>query len=205
MKKLDLRSAAGRRNVVVAVMLGTALTTLAPARASASAPAADEPTPQTLTDLSRYCTACWKNARLPADYWTDCTQEVFTRLLERLPRDKWSCVLRAEGEERREFLRAIDAVKKRTQRGRKLTGLAADPADVRPPAAGAYAEEREQIDQAAGAVLSPRQQRIVQLSRDGWSIPEIASELGTSPERVSDEKYKAIRKLRAHLQPAGAA
>jgi RNA polymerase sigma factor (sigma-70 family) len=198
MNSLDLRSAAGRRNMVAAVMLGTALTTLSPSVARA----ADEPSPQTLTDLSRYCTACWKNARLPADFWTDCTQEVFTRLLERLPRGRWECVLGDDGEERREFLRAIDAVKKRTQRSRKVAGLAADPADPRPPLAGPYAEERELIDQAAGRVLSPRQRRIVQLSRDGWSVPEIASELSTSPERVSDEKYKAIRKLRAHLQPA---
>jgi RNA polymerase sigma factor (sigma-70 family) len=204
MNRLDLRSAAGRRNVMVAVMLGTALTTLAPSRATAAAVPADEPSPQTLTDLSRYCTACWKNARLPADHWTDCTQEVFARLLERLPRDRWAVVLGSEGEERREFLRAIDAVKKRTQRSRKVAGLAADPADPRPTPAGPYAEEREVLDQAAGRVLSPRQRRIVQLSRDGWSIPEIASELRTSPERVSDEKYKAIRKLRAHLLPAAA-
>ena len=42
----------------------------------------------------------------------------------------------------------------------------------------------------------------------GWTVlfagqlhnrREIASELGTTPERVSDEKYKAVQKLRTHF------
>ena len=48
-------------------------------------------------------------------------------------------------------------------------------------------------------MLSERQQRIVRLSFEGWSVHEIAAELRTPPERVSDEKYKAIRKLRDRL------
>src|SRR5262245_64666087 len=99
------------RGMMVAMVLGTALSALGPAAATASA--------KTVNDLSRYCTACWRNARLPANSWTDCTQEVFTRLLERVPTEKWEQTLRGEGDERREFLRAIDAVKKRVQRGRK--------------------------------------------------------------------------------------
>ena len=53
--------------------------------------------------------------------------------------------------------------------------------------------------QAAMELLSERQQRIIQLSLEGWSVHDIASELKTGPERVSDEKYKAIRKLREYL------
>ena len=60
-------------------------------------------------------------------------------------------------------------------------------------------DQREEVNRAAQVVLSPRQQRIVELCATGWAVPEIASELGTTPERVSDEKYKAIRKLRSHL------
>jgi DNA-binding NarL/FixJ family response regulator len=48
--------------------------------------------------------------------------------------------------------------------------------------------------------LSFRQQRILTLTADGWDVPGIATELGTTPERVSDEKYKAVRKLRAVLK-----
>ena len=53
--------------------------------------------------------------------------------------------------------------------------------------------------QASEELLSPRQRRILQLSFEGWSAHEIADELKTTSERVSDEKYKAVRKLREHL------
>ena len=33
------------------------------------------------------------------------------------------------------------------------------------------------------------------LTADGWAVPEIATDLSTTVERVSDEKYKAIKKL----------
>src|SRR5207248_4380251 len=117
---------------LVAMVLGTALTALG----SSSAARAEVPdtTRRAVGDISRYCSACWRNARLPADSWTDCTQEVFSRLLERVDPESWARVLRDEGEERREFLRAIDAVKKRTQRSRKwvpgMVELAADPGDA---------------------------------------------------------------------------
>ena len=57
------------------------------------------------------------------------------------------------------------------------------------------------MDQAAEELLSPRQQQILRLSFEGGSVQEIAEELHLAPERVSDEKYKAIRKLREHLCP----
>jgi DNA-directed RNA polymerase specialized sigma24 family protein len=34
---------------------------------------------------------------------------------------------------------------------------------------------------------------------EGWSVADIAADLATTPERVSDDKYKAIQKLRAHF------
>ena len=46
-----------------------------------------------MTDISKYCQTCWRNARLPADRWQDCTQAVFVRLLERVEADKWGTVL----------------------------------------------------------------------------------------------------------------
>ena len=104
------------RRSVVALVLGTAISTFG----GASQAAASETSPRTVGDISRYCTACWRNARLHPDAWTDCTQDVFTRLLERVQPNAWDRVLSADGEERREFLRAIDAVKKRSQRSRKL-------------------------------------------------------------------------------------
>jgi RNA polymerase sigma factor (sigma-70 family) len=180
------------------MVLGTALTALGPApRLEARTPPA---TVRAVNDMSRYCTTCWRNARLPVDCWADCTQEVFGRLLERVPAEAWDRVLQNEGEERREFVRAIDTVKKRTQRSRKSfsAGLevVADPRDV---GSRELADQREAVRRASEEVLSPRQQRILQLSGEGWTVPDIAKELQIRVERVSDEKYKAIRRLQAVL------
>lgn len=185
-----------RRPYVVAVVLGTALTAgLAPQPVQAA-----DSAPRAVADLSRYCSVCWRNARLSPDCWNDCTQEVFRRLLERVPTAQWGAVLKSEGEDRREFLRAIDAVKKRTQRGRKWApGSVETAADPRGVNDRTRAEDREAIRHAAREVLSERQQRILQLSFDGWSVQEISDEMRLPADRVSDEKYKAVRKLRGKL------
>jgi RNA polymerase sigma factor (sigma-70 family) len=181
-----------RRPYVMAMVLGTALTAL-----SSSTPANAA---GTVNDLSRYCTTCWRNARLHPDVWTDCTQEVLTRLLERVDLNGWGRVLKDDCQERREFLRAIDAVKKRTQRSKRWVPEPAEGVtDRRDMHRRELADEREAVARAAAELLSERQQRIMQLSFEGWSVHEIAAELHTPPERVSDEKYKAIRKLRGRL------
>ena len=61
------------------------------------------------------------------------------------------------------------------------------------------ADEQAAVRQAASVVLTPRQQQIMQMSFEGYSVQEIGSKLTLPPERISDEKYKAIRKLRAYL------
>src|SRR5947209_5083927 len=111
------KSAATHRPYLVAMVLGTALSASTPALGFSSPSSAAEL--RTASDISRYCTACWRNARLSPDCWADCTQEVFSRLLERLPTGSWNRALKCDGEERREFFRAIDAVKKRSQRARR--------------------------------------------------------------------------------------
>ncbi len=193
-------SAARSRSVMVAVVLGTALT--ATGGKAASAPRAAAPAdaaPDAIRDITRYCQVCWRNARLPVDRWEDCTQQVFARLLERVDVANWGTLLRDDADDRREFIRAIDAVKKRTQRARKYADLSPEVWDDRARAGAHVREQREAVDLAAEAVLSPRQRKIVELTADGWAVPDIAAELRTTPERVSDEKYKAIRKLRTHL------
>lgn len=186
-----------KRRVMVAMVLGTALTTLN--QVPALPAATTETTQKAISDINRYCTTCWRNARLPADSWNDCTQEVFSRLLERLPGGQWAQALQNEGEERRELVRAIDAVKKRTQRVRKWAGSLDGVADLRESGSRQRADDRDLVRQTAEELLTPRQQRILQLSFEGWSVQEIAQEMELPAERVSDEKYKAVRKLRAHL------
>ena len=177
------------RAALAAMMLSAAV-----GMASATTAAADT-SDKAISDIHRYCTVCWRNAHLPVDFWSDCTQEVLCRLLQRIPVDQWDRVLSQDSQERREFVRAIDAVKKRCQRSRKWAPLNED---VRDRPAGELADRREQLNKAAG-VLSDRQRRIVAMSIDGYSVQEMADALTMSSERVSDEKYKAIRRLRSEI------
>jgi RNA polymerase sigma factor (sigma-70 family) len=181
----------------MAMVIGTALTTLSPALVKAESSADVVPS---VADLSRYCTACWRNARLPIDTWDDCTQEVLCRLLRTVPMESWEQTLTLESEEHRELVRAIDAVKKRTQRQKRWSSQSLDMVpDGQDSRRRERDEERAAVGRAAKEVLTARQQRIVQLSLEGWSVQEIGQKLELSPERVSDEKYKAIRKLRTEL------
>jgi RNA polymerase sigma factor (sigma-70 family) len=197
MKKVFPRTARQARSMMVAVVVGAALTGMPGETTQAAVPDT-----KVVNDISRYCQTCWRNARLHPDSWSDCTQEVLTRLLEKVQPARWSALLKKDEEDHREFIRAIDAVKKRTQRGRKYNGLGEDVADYRGQPETARNELREELTRASREVLSARQQQIVQLSCDGWSVPEIAGALRTTVDRVSDEKYKAIRKLRNHLDNA---
>jgi RNA polymerase sigma factor (sigma-70 family) len=196
---MSSRDARPKRPYVAAMLLGTALSAFGSGQAMAAPSGA---TLRAVNDLGRYCTACWRNARLPADSWGDCTQEVFHRLLERVPTDVWAGILKSDGEDRREFVRAIDAVKKRHQRARKLSRNLEGVADRRTQQQDNLAEQREIVRQASESLLSPRQQRILQMSFEGWSVAEMAAELGLPTERISDEKYKAVQRLRQHLATA---
>lgn len=180
------------RNVVAAMVLGTALSA-GEARATTSTATP----PRTVETISRYCQACWRNARLPADHWPDATQQVFVRLLERVAPARWDAVLADESAERIEFLRAIDTVKKRTQRTRRtqvLDDISAFNVDT-----DAHTDNRAAVEALAPQVLSDRQRRIFDLTFAGWAVPEIANELGTTVARVSDEKYKAIQRMKTAL------
>ncbi len=182
-----------RRSLLAAMVMGAALTGLAPGSAASAAP-------EIIQNISKYCNTCWRNARVSPDNWTDCTQEVFVRLLERVDSTKWGTVLKNdESLERKEFLRAIDAVKKRSKRAKTYNELVNDPFDTR----GAGDETRNDLgtilNDTGTKILSQRQQRILQCFRTGWSVEQIAEELKTTSARVSDEKYKAIRKLRQHV------
>jgi RNA polymerase sigma factor (sigma-70 family) len=185
-----------RRPYLMAVVLGTAIA----AMGSEAKAAPEEISPKAITNISKYCTVCWRNARLPQDQWGDCTQEVLTRLLQNLPAKSWERVLGNETEERREFVRAIDAVKKRYQRARWNTSALPElVSDARDEQARSRNDQRAAVEQAAERVLTDRQQRILKLICDGHNVADIAGELAMTPERVSDEKYKAIQKLRTHF------
>jgi DNA-binding CsgD family transcriptional regulator len=180
-----------RRHAMMAVMLGTALSTLTP-----SASAGED---LAVRDLSRYCVACWRNAGVPVDRWNDCTQEVLCELLERVPLDAWGAVLAGPEDNRREFIRVVDLVKKRVQREKKWAPLEPEQAPADIAANGELRHEREAVRSAAQSLLTARQRLILERSAEGFAVREIASELKMPTSRVSDEKYKAIRKLHDHF------
>ncbi len=158
----------------------------------------------TVRDIQRYCTACWRNARLDPRLWDDCTQEVCCRLLTKARDGRLDLgqVLSDDTPERRELVRAIDMVRKRVQRAKRHQPIDA----LALPAPDADERDRERmelgeiLEAARRAVLSSRQDRIVELWMRGWSVPEIGADLGMPVNRVSDEKYKALRKLETHLR-----
>jgi DNA-directed RNA polymerase specialized sigma24 family protein len=154
-------------------------------------------------DIQRYCTACWRNAHLDPTLWDDCTQEVCCRLLAKARAGELDLaqVLADDTPERRELVRAIDMVRKRVQRSRKY-----QPIENGTPL-GSDTDERlrqrrelgEILENARRAVLTDRQDRIIELWTHGWTVPDIAELLKLPVARVSDEKYKALRKLERHL------
>jgi RNA polymerase sigma factor (sigma-70 family) len=155
-------------------------------------------------DIQRYCTACWRNARLDPRLWDDCTQEVCCRLLTKARQGQLDMtqVLAEDTPERRELVRAIDMVRKRVQRAKRYQPLDGSKA----PATDLDERERnrlelgEILEAAREAVLSERQDRIIELWMRGWTVPEIGDEMNLPVTRVSDEKYKALRKLERHLR-----
>ena len=154
-------------------------------------------------DIQRYCTVCWRNARLDPGVWEDCTQEVCCRLLgkARAGQLDLNLVLADDTQERRELVRAIDMVRKRVQRSKRYQPLDEQltPGSDNDQRQRQREELGEILEAARHAVLSPRQDRIVELWTRGWSVPEISETLGLPVARVSDEKYKALRKLENHL------
>ena len=154
-------------------------------------------------DIQRYCTVCWRNAHLDPGLWDDCTQEVCCRLVTKARSGELdlALVLAEDTEERRELVRAIDMVRKRVQRTRKHQEF--DPQATPGPDLDGRDRQRQELGEillaARAAVLSDRQDRIVELWSRGWTVPEIAETMKLPVARVSDEKYKALRKLERHL------
>jgi ATP/maltotriose-dependent transcriptional regulator MalT len=155
-------------------------------------------------DIQRYCTVCWRNARLDPRLWDDCTQEVCCRLLTKAREGQLDMtqVLAEDTPERRELVRAIDMVRKRVQRTKRHQSLD----EFSTPTGDFTQRERDRLElgeileAARRAVLTRRQDRIIELWMRGWSVPEIGGELNLPVTRVSDEKYKALRKLERRLR-----
>src|SRR5262249_8615775 len=126
-----------------------------------------------VNDIQRYCTVCWRNARLDPRLWDDCTQEVCCRLLTKARQGELDItqVLGEDTPERRELVRAIDMVRKRVQRSKRYQPLDA----LTTPAPDLDQRHRDRLElgeileAARRAVLTPRQARIHELWMRGWA------------------------------------
>lgn len=149
-----------------------------------------------LVRAERYCVASWRGAGIPSQEWADCTQETLAHLFASIPPGRLGIALReSTSPERRYLKRAVWRTVQRWRRAPRFGSL-----DDHPPAAvegetEETVERAEAIETALGR-LSPLRARILRLQNNGWTIAEIAQELGLPPARVSDEKYKALQVLR---------
>ena len=157
-----------------------------------------------LKKIRAYCSKSWQNAGISHQEWSDCTQQVFARLLERVDRDRLLIAIEdAESPERRELNRAIWATSQRSRREKRYSSLefAESQSEDRDP----WPAKMESLAQIKNVLngensrLSPTQREIVARWSDGESISAIAESLKLSPARISDEKYKAIQKLRQYF------
>ena len=162
-----------------------------------------------IRSIQKYCTTCWSNAKLDPGVWEDCTQEVCVRLWSKMKDGlvNWSCILddnhAEDSVERKELIRAVDAVRKQAQRLKRYL-----PIDDHSELISARKSESDPSESyaltdllrtAREKVLTPRQDLIIELWSQGAAISEIAREIGLKVAQVSDEKYKAIAKLESFL------
>lgn len=160
---------------------------------------------ESIDKIERYCTVSWRNAGISQQEWDDCTQQALVELFDCISREGLSkAVENVESDERRELNRTVWRTVQRWRR--RPRPLAFDESRIGNDRAAFHCDETEnaweQIASVSESCLSRRQQQILSMMRDGWRVGEIAAELQIPQARVSDEKYKAIVKLRAVLEIA---
>ena len=161
-----------------------------------------------LAQLDRYLARAWFRAGIAPQQHDDCTQAVYTTLLQTLGRDRFDQLLGEVGQvgirdvlsretaEGPDFFRAIDTVKKRAQRERSFQPLeTVDAASLNRPD-GPDADWKASLQEAILSSLSPREAALIQATLQGESPAEIAQQWGIAPKTVSNEKTRAIQKLR---------
>lgn len=178
---------------MAAAVGGSALGSTALGSSAQAAP----PEASTINQIERYCTVSWRNAGIAPQDWPDCTQQALQELLERVSSNQLQVAMQNnQSHERQELNRTVWRTIKRWQRAPR-------PAQLEESYVGGTNDSRQdawdEVMAAARQHLSKQQRRILKLTREGWQTHEIAHELDLTPARVSDEKYKAIRKLRAQL------
>jgi DNA-binding NarL/FixJ family response regulator len=154
-----------------------------------------------IAKLERYCTASWRNAGIRRDQWEECTQQALLELIESVSNEGLPTAIEdSTSQERRELNRTVWRLVQRCRRSTHPQSF--DECSMSPPGNERDGERRlgwDDVLQHAAGVLTTRQLQILELARDGWRVADIARQLGLPAERVSDEKYKAVAKLRERV------
>jgi len=163
-----------------------------------------------LAQLDRYLSRTWSRAGVASQAHDDCTQGVYATLLQTWGRKPFDGLLTEVGSsgiratlsrdtpEGPDFFRAIDTVKKRAQRERSFAPLdaGAELAASNNPTAESW---RGALQEAIARSLNAREAELIQHTLRGETPAEIAMQWGVAPKTVSNEKTRAIQKLREAL------
>lgn len=165
-----------------------------------------------LVQLDRYLARCWSRAGINPQQQDDCTQAVYTSLLQNLGRTGFDNLAANVGQHGipqvlnrdtplgPDFFRAVDMVKKRATRQKTFVALDDHTEPVVSAGSDGAAENwRGVLNDAIDRSLNPREADLIRATLQGFSPAEIASQWGVTPKTVSNEKSRAFQKLRNAL------
>jgi len=164
-----------------------------------------------LAQLDRYLSRAWYRAGIAVQMHDDCSQAVYVSLLQNLGRDRFDAllsdigqsgirdVLSRETADGPDFFRAIDTVKKRAQRERTFQPLDSIAATAAATQDDDGRDWRGALQEAIDQSLNAREAALIHATLKGETPAEIALQWGVAPKTVSNEKTRAIQKLREAL------
>lgn len=164
-----------------------------------------------LSQLDRYLGRSWARAGIAPQQHDDCTQAVYATLLQNWGREPFDGLLAEVGlfgiretlsrdtSQGPEFFRAIDTVKKRSQREKTFAPLDEGANVASAGTDGASESWRGALHEAIASSLNPREAALIRATLQGETPAEIAQQWGVAPKTVSNEKTRAIQKLREAL------
>ena len=150
--------------------------------------------------LQRYCECSWQRAGIPRQDWTDCTHDTIVELIADTKQQS-----EPETPSERHLKRCVWRVAKRWQREKRACQLDnCDPQiiatqdDAKSDSLESGTDDsaiQERNLEAAMNQLSSQQREIIQRWSAGQTVKQIATELETTSGKISNLKYKALRKL----------
>jgi RNA polymerase sigma factor (sigma-70 family) len=164
-----------------------------------------------LTQLNKYLNRAWYRAGIPTQLHDDNSQAVYATLLQNLGRPRFDAlvgevgnwgirdVFSRETSEGIAFFRAVDMVKKRSQREKVYQSLESVDVPSDPGAQQTGASLRAALQDAIDQNLSPREAALIQDTLMGKTPAEIAQQWGVAAKTVSNEKSRVLQKLREVL------